>query len=82
MSCEYVLENNLEGDFVECGVWRGGNSIIATGIFKLYNSNKKVYLYDTFQGMTLPQILILKYLKGIGRKNNLKPIGYMRLLTM
>ena len=54
MSCKYVLENNLEGDFVECGVWRGGNSIIAAGIFKLYNSSKKVYLYDTFQGMTAP----------------------------
>jgi len=54
MSCKYVLENDIDGDFVECGVWRGGNSIIATWIFKLYNSNRKVYLYDTFQGMTLP----------------------------
>ena len=54
MSCKYVLENNLDGDFVECGVWRGGNSIIAAWMFKLYNSNKKVYLYDTFQGMTPP----------------------------
>ena len=54
MSCKYVLENNLDGDFVECGVWRGGNSIIAAWMFKLYNSNNKVYLYDTFQGMTPP----------------------------
>jgi hypothetical protein len=54
MSCKYVLQNNLDGDFVECGVWRGGNSIIAAGIFKMYNSCKKVYLYDTFQGMTAP----------------------------
>jgi hypothetical protein len=52
MSCKYVLERNIEGDFVECGVWRGGNSIIAAGMFKLYNSHKKVYLYDTFEGMT------------------------------
>ena len=54
MSCKYVLQNNLDGDFVECGVWRGGNSIIAAGIFKMYNSCKKIYLYDTFQGMTAP----------------------------
>jgi hypothetical protein len=54
MACKYAVENNIEGDFVECGVWRGGNSIIAASIFKLYNSNKKVYLYDTFQGMTVP----------------------------
>jgi hypothetical protein len=54
LSCKYVLENHIEGDFVECGVWRGGNSIIAAGVFKLYNSRKKVYMYDTFEGMTAP----------------------------
>jgi hypothetical protein len=54
MSCKYILDNNLDGDFVECGVWRGGNSIIAKGIFEMYHSNKKVYMYDTFQGMTTP----------------------------
>jgi len=54
MSCKYVLQNNIDGDFVECGVWKGGNSIIAAGIFNMYNSCKKVYLYDTFQGMTAP----------------------------
>jgi len=54
MSCKYVIKNNIEGDFVECGVWRGGNSIIAAYMFKLYNSHKKVYLFDTFGGMTEP----------------------------
>ena len=27
-SCYYVVENNIPGDFVECGVWRGGNAIL------------------------------------------------------
>jgi len=54
MSCKYVIANNIDGDFVECGVWRGGNSIIAAWMFKLYNSQRKVYLYDTFDGMTEP----------------------------
>lgn len=53
-ACKYVLENNIEGDFVECGVWRGGNSIAAKLIFEAYGSNKKVFLYDTFTGMTAP----------------------------
>ncbi len=30
----------LEGDFVECGVWRGGNSIIAADIFKRYSPHR------------------------------------------
>ena len=54
MSCKYVLNCEIPGDFVECGVWRGGNAIIAAGIFKMYGSNKKVYLFDTFTGMTEP----------------------------
>ena len=24
MACKHALGNNIEGDFVECGVWRGG----------------------------------------------------------
>jgi hypothetical protein len=55
LSCKYVIEQNLAGDFVECGVWRGGNSILAAGMFKLYNQNRKVYLFDTFCGMTEPK---------------------------
>jgi len=57
MACKYVLENSIEGDFVECGVWRGGNAIVAAEMFKLYASEKNVWLFDTFQGMTQPTIL-------------------------
>lgn len=53
---KYVAENNIPGDFVECGVWRGGNAIIAAEIFKRYKVDKKVYLFDTFQGMTEPTV--------------------------
>lgn len=54
LSCRYVIENNIEGDFVECGVWRGGNSLIAKSIFAETSSSKHVYLFDTFEGMTDP----------------------------
>lgn len=54
MACKYVIERDIPGDFVECGVWRGGNSLLAAGVFKLYNVKRKVYLFDTFEGMTAP----------------------------
>ena len=54
MACRYVAEANIEGDFVECGVWRGGNSIIAADVFRRLANTKSSYLFDTFAGMTRP----------------------------
>jgi O-methyltransferase len=53
-SCKYVIENKIPGDFVECGVWRGGNGILAKKIFEAMGSDKKVWMFDTFEGMTEP----------------------------
>lgn len=53
-SCQYVIENNIPGDFVECGVWRGGNGILAKKVFEYLGSKKNVWMFDTFQGMTAP----------------------------
>ncbi len=57
-SLEQIRLNNIEGDIVECGVWRGGNIL---GIIEYLNfhkiENKNVWLYDTFTGMTPPEDL-------------------------
>jgi O-methyltransferase len=53
-ACKHVAQAGIAGDFVECGVWRGGNSIAAKLTFENYGSNKKVWLFDTFAGMTPP----------------------------
>jgi O-methyltransferase len=55
-SVQYVEDNNIEGDYVECGVYMGGGVLtIALTLEKLYpNSQKKIWLYDTFSGMPLP----------------------------
>jgi O-methyltransferase len=54
MACKHVMDCNIPGDFVECGVMRGGHAIIAAAMFNLYKSTRKVYLLDTFAGMTTP----------------------------
>ncbi|MCA0382016.1 MAG: TylF/MycF family methyltransferase [Bacteroidetes bacterium] len=51
----YTIEKNLPGDFVECGVWRGGSSMmIALTLKQLGVQNRHLYLYDTFEGMSEP----------------------------
>jgi O-methyltransferase len=51
---EHIHHLKLKGDFVECGVWRGGNLILLNKLNKFYNLNKLIYGFDTFEGMTDP----------------------------
>lgn len=54
-SLEYIRENEIDGDIVECGVWKGGNILGIIEYLDYYSiNNKKVWLYDTFSGMTNP----------------------------
>lgn len=54
-SVKSVIENNIPGDFVECGVWKGGNTMmVALTLMKLNNTERNIYLYDTFEGMSEP----------------------------
>ena len=47
--------DNIEGDFVECGVWKGGNLILFQKIIEKLNfKNRKIFAYDTFSGMSQP----------------------------
>jgi len=54
LACRHAVQTGIEGDFVECGVWRGGISIAAKMTFEAYGSDKRVWLFDTFAGMTEP----------------------------
>ncbi len=59
-----IYKNKIEGDFVECGVWRGGNLILFQKLIKYFSiKNKKIYGYDTFNGMTPPSELDVYYNK-------------------
>lgn len=51
----HVVQHNIPGDIVECGVWRGGSSMMAAHtLCALGNTERKLYLYDTFAGMSRP----------------------------
>ncbi|CAF1327584.1 unnamed protein product [Rotaria sp. Silwood1] len=51
-SLRLVIANEIPGDFIECGVWRGGSSIFARAVFKALNINDRhVWLADSFQGL-------------------------------
>ncbi|MEQ9424507.1 MAG: TylF/MycF/NovP-related O-methyltransferase [Cyclobacteriaceae bacterium] len=51
----YVIRYEIPGDFVECGVWKGGSSmVIAKTLVSMGITNRKIYLYDTFEGMSQP----------------------------
>lgn len=54
MACKHMCKHNDKAVFVECGTWRGGNGILAAAIFKKYKIPYKIYLFDTFKGMTKP----------------------------
>lgn len=51
----YVCENDIPGDFVECGVWKGGSSAaIAKTLVHLQATDRTLWMYDTFDGMSEP----------------------------
>jgi O-methyltransferase len=54
IACKHAVAAETPGDFVECGVWRGGLSLAAKMIFEEYGSDKKAWLFDTFTGMPEP----------------------------
>lgn len=52
---EDVLKNNVSGDFIETGVWRGGASIFMRLLLREYGvKNKIVYVSDSFEGLPKP----------------------------
>ncbi|MDA3941422.1 MAG: class I SAM-dependent methyltransferase [Spirochaetia bacterium] len=54
-SVEYIVKNKIPGDFVECGVWKGGSCmLIAMTLDLIKDTNRKIYLYDTYEGMPKP----------------------------
>jgi hypothetical protein len=54
-SVEYIVQNKIPGDFAECGVWKGGSCMLIAYSLQYFGiTDKKIYMYDTYSGMTEP----------------------------
>jgi O-methyltransferase len=55
-SCiETVIADDVPGDLIETGVWRGGASIFARGVLRANGVvDRKVYVADSFEGLPPP----------------------------
>jgi hypothetical protein len=54
-AARYVVRRGIPGDFVECGVWRGGSTMAAALTFLGEDdTDRTLWLYDTYEGMSAP----------------------------
>ncbi|WP_229074336.1 TylF/MycF/NovP-related O-methyltransferase [Actinoplanes sp. DH11] len=62
LATRYVVEHDIPGAIVECGVWRGGSMhVVARTLLAIGNTERDLYLFDTFEGMTEPTEKDLTY---------------------
>lgn len=52
---EDVLRNNIPGDFIETGAWRGGTTIFMRALLKIHGvTDRTVWVADSFEGLPPP----------------------------
>ncbi|MFM9367034.1 TylF/MycF/NovP-related O-methyltransferase [Streptomyces sp. Da 82-17] len=55
LAIRHVVAHDIPGDIVECGVWRGGSmQACAKTLLSLGATDRHLYLFDTYEGMTPP----------------------------
>lgn len=63
---ETVLKEDIPGDLVECGVWRGGACILMRAVLAAYGEETRcVWLADSFAGLPRPDAENYKADKGL-----------------
>jgi len=54
---ENIIRDDVPGDLIETGVWRGGAVIFMRGILKAYQINDRtVWVADSFEGLPIPNV--------------------------
>lgn len=56
-SCvETVIREEVPGDFIETGVWRGGACIFMRGVLAAYSvKDRRIFVADSFEGLPKPE---------------------------
>ncbi|MFD9750999.1 TylF/MycF/NovP-related O-methyltransferase [[Kitasatospora] papulosa] len=55
LATRHIVRHGIPGDIVECGVWRGGSmQACAKTLLSLGETDRDLYLFDTYEGMTPP----------------------------
>ncbi|MFE9459458.1 TylF/MycF/NovP-related O-methyltransferase [Streptomyces californicus] len=55
LATRYIARHDIPGAVVECGVWRGGSmQACAKTLLSLGETERDLYLFDTYEGMTPP----------------------------
>jgi len=50
-----IIKNEVPGDFIETGVWRGGATILMRAMLKVMGiNNRTVWVADSFEGLPKP----------------------------
>ena len=63
---ETVLADNIPGDLIECGVWRGGACILMRAVLAAYGDETRcVWLADSFEGVPRSNPEMYKADKGM-----------------
>jgi len=63
---ETVLADDIPGDLVECGVWRGGACILMRAVLAAYgDETRSVWLADSFAGLPRPDTANYEADKGL-----------------
>lgn len=54
---EQIIKEQIPGDVIECGVWRGGACIWMKAILETFHEERDVYVADSFNGFPEPTMV-------------------------
>lgn len=77
---DYVTKYGIPGDFVECGVWRGGSTMAAAlSYLRAAKRLPALYLFDTFEGMSAPTAVDRRVESGVSAAVLMERYEYIKV---